>query len=111
MIKQWTAIAAAVVCLGINSAVAQNVKSAMEKDWGHFQTLMKTCDPLAGVQAAKCMEDAKAVFLASDFKCESFIGKDKEACLQLTQIWRKAPAAAEIMRENEAAQGQQRPEQ
>ena len=34
------------------------------------------------------MEDAKSAFLASDFKCESFIGQDKEMCLQLAQIWR-----------------------
>jgi len=58
---------------------------------------------------AKCMEDAKAVFLASDFKCESFIDQDKESCLQLSQVWRKTPAAAQIMRENdenESAAGQ-----
>ena len=106
MIKQLTAIAAGVLCIGINSASAQNVNSAMEKDWGHFQTLMEKCDPLAGIEAAKCMEDAKAVFLASDFKCESFIGQDKESCLQLSQVWRKTPAAAEIMRENGSTAGQ-----
>jgi hypothetical protein len=64
MIKQLTAIAAGVLCIGINTASAQNVNSAIEKDWGHFQTLMEKCDPLAGIEAAKCMEDAKAVFLA-----------------------------------------------
>jgi len=109
MIKQLTAIAAGVLCIGVSSASAQNVKSAMEKDWGHFQTLMEKCDPLAGVEAAKCIEDAKALFLASDFKCESFIGQDKESCLQLSQVWRKTPAAAQIMRENdenESAAGQ-----
>jgi hypothetical protein len=107
MIKQLTAIAAGALCIGVTSASAQNVKSAMEKDWGHFQTLMQKCDPLAGAEAAKCMEDAKAVFLASDFKCESFIDQDKESCLQLSQVWRKTPAAAEIMRdENESAAGQ-----
>ena len=40
------------------------------------QTSLTKWEPLTGVQEAKCMEDAKAVFLASEFKCESFIGQD-----------------------------------
>ena len=109
MSKVLAAMAAAGLCLGINSATAQNVKSALEKEWGQFQTLLQKCPSGDPVANAKCVEDAKAFFLASDFKCESFIGQDKEQCLEMAEVWRKAPPAAALPAERRSA-GDQIPE-
>jgi len=97
-------IAASIATLGLwlNSAVAQDVRSASTEAKIVYKEARQDCSLLSGVERDQCLADARGNYLSSEMRCESSMGSAKEACLKqaeaaesralLTQVNR--PAAA-----------------
>jgi hypothetical protein len=95
MSKLLTAMVAAGLGLGINTAIAND--SAAAKNWSEFQDMVKRCNTLTGAEKKQCMADARATYHASNFQCESMSGQDKTLCLRYGEEWKTARANQEAV--------------
>jgi hypothetical protein len=95
MSKLLTAMVAAGLGLGINTAIAND--SAAAKSWSEFQDMVKRCNTLTGAEKKQCMADARATYHASNFQCESMSGQDKTLCLRYGEEWKTARANQEAV--------------
>ena len=99
-------IAVSVATLGfwLNSAVAQDVRSANTEARIVYKEARQDCALLHGVGRDQCLADARANYLSSEMRCESSMGSAKKTCLKqaeasqsralLTQVNRPAAARA-----------------
>jgi hypothetical protein len=90
MSKLFTAMVAAGICLGLNTAIAND--SAAARNWSDFQGMVKKCNALTGTEKKQCMSDARDTYHASNFKCESMSAQDKTQCLKYGEEWKSAKA-------------------
>jgi hypothetical protein len=104
MNKVLIAVSMATLGLWLNSAVAQDVKSANVEARIVYKEARQDCGLLHGIGRDQCLADARANYLSSEMRCESSMGSAKEACLKqaeaaesralLTQV-NRPPAAHE----------------
>jgi len=90
MAKLLTAMVAAGICLGLNTAIANDSTGA--KSWPEFQSMVKRCNTLTGAEKQQCMTEARDAYHASNFRCESMSGPDKTQCLRYSEEWKSAKA-------------------
>ena len=60
-------------------------------EWRDFRALVKQCDALTGESKKQCMAEARDMYLASDFNCQT-LGSDKVQCLRYREQWKNAGA-------------------
>jgi len=70
---------------------SKDTSSAAADDWHDFRALVKRCDALTGASKKQCMVEARDMYLASDFKCQT-LGSDKMQCLRYREQWKSARA-------------------
>jgi hypothetical protein len=90
MSKLLTAMVAAGICLGLNTAIANDSTAA--KNWSDFQSMVKRCNTLTGTEKKQCTADARDTYHASNFRCESMSGQDKTQCVRYGEEWKSAKA-------------------
>ena len=90
MSKLLTAMVAAGICLGLNTAIANDSTAA--KNWSDFKGMVKRCNTLTGADKKECMANAQDTYHASNFNCETMSGSDKTQCLKYRQEWKSAKA-------------------
>lgn len=70
---------------------SKNTSSVTVDEWRDFRALVKKCDALTGESKKQCMAEARDMYLASDFKCQT-LGSDKMQCLRYREQWKSAEA-------------------
>jgi hypothetical protein len=65
--------------------------STVAEEWSDFRASVKKCDALTGEEKKHCMTEARDMYLASDFQCQT-LGSDKMQCLRYREQWKSAKA-------------------
>jgi len=81
----WIVIAAALTAacgIGVNSAMAQDVRSANTEAKVVYNDARQDCSLLRGQEQAQCLSDARGNYLSTEMRCESFMSAAKDACLK-----------------------------
>jgi gas vesicle protein len=70
---------------------SKDTSSAAADKWHDFRALVKKCHALTGESQKHCMAEARDLYLASDFRCQT-LGSDKMRCLSYREQWKSAKA-------------------
>ena len=70
---------------------SKDTSSVTVDEWRVFRALVKKCDALTGESKKQCMAEARDMYLASNFKCQT-LGSDKMQCLRYREQWESAKA-------------------
>jgi len=73
---------AAAFGIGLNSAMAQDVRSANTEAKVVYKEARQDCNLLRGEEHAQCLSDARGNYLSDEMRCDSFMGPAKQACLK-----------------------------